>query len=539
VTSLLIRDALVIDGTGRPPFPADVALDGGVIAAMGRNLTRPAGSDVLRAGGAVLAPGFVDLHTHGDFTVPVTPGAPGLISQGVTTQLAGNCGFSPFPVAAGRAGLLRDYTAFLDGGLPWGTWRTAEEYFTVAAARPLAGNLACQVGHGTVRIAVMGFDEGRPGDEELAEMRRLTRQSVAAGAAAVSSGLTYAPASSAGLDELVAVAEAGKSAGARFYSTHLRSEAVAVTRAVDEAIAVGARSGLPVEISHLKIMGAGNWPQIDNVLARIDQAAPAVEVAMDQYPYTAGSTTLAIIVPRWATEGGTAALQRRLDDPGTRGRIQRQIMAQDPADLAHGLRAFEPENIIVAAVPDPEHRGYVGQSVARIAERDGTDPATAALEMIRRWGGEVTTIVHGQSELNLRRIMAHPRTAIASDGWAFDPAAGGLPHPRNFGTFPRVLGRYARDQGVLTLTGAIRKMTSLPARRLNLQRRGAVTPGYIADLVLFSPDSVSDTATFERPHQFCVGIAAVIVAGQLVRRDGQDTGARPGRLLRQRHGRVA
>jgi N-acyl-D-amino-acid deacylase len=537
--TLLIRDALVIDGTGRPPFPADAVLDSGVIAQLGRHLTRPAGCDVLRADGAVLAPGFVDLHTHGDFTVPVTPRAPALISQGVTTQLAGNCGFSPFPVAAGRAGLLREYTAFLDGGLSWGTWRTAAEYFALAAARPLAGNLACQVGHGTVRIAVMGFDPGPPDGEQLTAMCGLVRESVAAGAAAISSGLTYAPASSASTNELVTVAAAAKSAGARFYSTHIRSEAVAVTRAVDEAITVGARSGLPVQLSHLKIMGAGNWPEIDDVLARIDAAPPAADVAMDQYPYTAGSTTLAIIVPRWATEGGTAALQRRLGDPGTRARIHRQVTAQDPADLAQGLRAFEPENIVVAAVPDPRHRWYVGQSVAQIAGRDGTDPATAALELIRRWGGEVTTIVHGQSELNLRRIMAHPRTAIASDGWAFDPAAGGRPHPRNYGTFPRVLGRYSRDEGVLTLTEAVRKMTSLPARRLGLPGRGAIRSGYVADLVLFSPDSVADTATFECPQQFCVGISAVIVAGQIVYRDGQDTGARAGRLLRQRHGRVA
>jgi N-acyl-D-amino-acid deacylase len=536
--TLLIRDALVIDGTGRAPFPADLIVDGGVIARLGRHLTRPGGSDVLRAEGAVLAPGFVDLHTHGDFTVPVTPRAPALISQGVTTQLAGNCGFSPFPVAAGRTDLLREYAAFLDGGLPWGTWRTAGEYFAMVAARPLAGNLACQVGHGAIRIAVMGFDAGPPDDEQLAEMGRLTRQSVAAGAAAISSGLTYAPASSAGLGELVAVAAAARSAGARFYSTHLRSEAIAVTRAVDEAIAVGARSGLPVQLSHLKIMGAGHWPKIDEVLARIDAAPAAADVAMDQYPYTAGSTTLAIIAPRWATEGGLAELQRRLGDPETRARIHRQVTAQDPADLERGLRAFEPENIVVAAVPDPRFRWYVGQSVARIAERAGTDPATAALEMVRRWGGAVTTIVAGQSEPILRRIMAHPRTAIASDGWAFDPAAGGLPHPRNYGTFPRVLGRYARDEGVLTLTEAIRKMTSLPARRLNLHGRGVISPGYIADLVLFSPDAVADTATFERPQQFCLGINAVIVAGQIAYRDGQDTGVAAGRLLRQRQGRV-
>jgi N-acyl-D-amino-acid deacylase len=539
VAALLIRDALVIDGTGRPPFGGDVTVAGGVITGVGRGLARPAGAEVIRADGAALAPGFVDLHTHGDFTVPVLPGAPALISQGVTTQLAGNCGFSPFPVAPGRAGLLRDYTAFLDAGLPWGAWQTAAEYFALLAGLPLAGNIACQVGHGTVRIAVLGFDDGPPDDRQLAEMSRLVRDSVRAGAAAVSSGLTYAPASAAGTGELAAVAAAAKQAGARFYSTHLRSEALTVTGAVDEAIAVGARSGLPVQLSHLKIMGAGNWPRIGEVLTRIDQAAATADVAMDQYPYTAGSTTLAIIVPRWATDGGTAALQRRLADPASRARIHGQITAQDPADLERGLRAFEPDSIVVAAVPGPDQDRYAGLSLSQIAARDGTDPVSSALDLIGRWGGEVTTIVHGQSEANLRRIMAHPRTAIASDGWAFDLAAGGLPHPRNYGTFPRVLGRYAREAGVLTLAEAVRKMTSLPARRLGLHRRGILRPGYLADLVMFSPGTVADTATFERPRQFCRGIDAVIVAGQVAWRDGQDTGVRAGRLLRQHRGRVA
>jgi N-acyl-D-amino-acid deacylase len=534
---LLIRDALVIDGTGRPPFPGDVAVAGGVITEIGTHLARPPGSDLIDAGGAVLAPGFVDLHTHGDFTVPATPAMPALISQGVTTQLTGNCGFSPFPVDEGSTGLVRDYAAFLDAGPPWGGWSGAAEYFALLAALPLAGNVACQVGHGTVRITVMGFDPGPPNGGQLNAMRRLTRDSVLAGAAAISSGLTYSPASAAGLGELVAVAEAARSAGARFYSTHIRSEAVNVTRAVDEAITVGARSGLPVQLSHLKIMGADNWPKIDEVLARIDAAVPGVDVAMDQYPYTAGSTTLAIIVPRWATEGGTAALRRRLNDPVQWARIHHQVTAQDPADLAQGLRAFEPENIVIASAPDPEHRWYAGQSVAQIAERAGTDAATTALEMIRRWGADIATVVHGQSESNLRRILAHPRTAIASDGWVFGPADG-LPHPRNYGTFPRVLGHYARDEQVLTLTEAVRKMTSLPAGRLNLDRRGVVTPGHIADLVVFSPDSVADTATFECPQRPSRGMNAVIVAGEIVYRDGRDTGVRAGRLLRQRGGRV-
>jgi N-acyl-D-amino-acid deacylase len=307
---------------------------------------------------------------------------------------------------------------------------------------------------------------------------------------------------------------------------------------VAEAIAVGARSGLPVQLSHLKIMGGANWPKIDKVLAQIDDANPRVDIAMDQYPYTAGSTTLAIIVPRWAMEGGTAVLQRRLDDPLLWGQIHQQVTAQDPSDLAQGLREFEPDDIVIASAPDPAHAWYVGQSVTQIAERSGTDPVTAALSMIRRWGADIATVVHGQSESVLQRIMAHPRTAIASDGWAFGPTIDGLPHPRNYGTFPRVLGRYVREEKVLTLTEAIRKMTSLPAGRLNLDRRGVITPGYIADLVLFSPDSVADAATFERPQQFCRGMDAVIVNGEIVYREGQDTGIRAGRLLRQRGGRV-
>jgi N-acyl-D-amino-acid deacylase len=539
VSDLVIKGAIVVDGTGGAPVAADVAVADGVIADVGPDLTAPRGAEVVRADGLALAPGFIDLHTHSDFTLPVMPRAHSMLSQGVTTQLAGNCGFSPFPAPPSRIDLLREYTGFLDGGLDWGRWQSAGEYFALLDTLPLAGNITCQVGHGTVRIAVMGFDTGEPDDGQLETMRRLVAESVHAGAVAISSGLTYAPASSADLRELVAVAEAAKSASARFYSTHLRSEAIAVSHAIDEAIQVGARSGLPVQVSHLKIMGECNWPKIDDVLRRIDDASSTVDVAMDQYPYTAGSTTLAIIAPRWATEGGTAMLQRRLHDPVARERIHRQIATQDPADLARGLRAFEPENIVIAEIPDPCYQDYVGMSMAQIAEQRDSDPVTTALDLLQRFGGEVLTVVHGQSEQNLRRIMRHPRTAVASDGWTLGPEAGGRPHPRNYGTFPRVLGRYVREAGELSLEEAVRKMTSLPAGRLNLRNRGVVRPGYVADLVLFSPEAIIDNATFDEPHRFSTGVSTVIVAGQIVYRDGEDTGARSGRLLRQRGGAMA
>jgi len=533
MASLLIAGALVIDGTGAPAYRADVAVAEGLITEVGRLASAP-GARVINGAGLALAPGFIDLHTHGDFTVPVMPGAPSMISQGVTTQVAGNCGFSPFPAPASRLELLREYTGFLDGGLDWGRWNSASEYLAMLAELPLAGNIAVQVGHGAVRIAVQGFDAGAPSDRQLEEMRRLVAEAVEAGAVGISSGLTYAPASNAAVAELVALARAARSAGARLYSTHIRNEAIRIGPAIEEAIQVGLRSGLPVQISHLKIMGRDNWPEISDVLSRLDAAATEVDLAMDQYPYVAGSTSLAIVVPSWAMEGGITRLQRRLADPVVRERIHRQITAQQPAELAAGLRAFEPENIVLAEVPGGDVANYVGSSLREIAERDGVDPVTIALDLLRRWGGDVLTIVHGQSEDNLRRIMRHPRTAIASDGWTLGPAAGGKPHPRNYGTFPRVLGRYVREAGVLSLEEAVRKMTSLPARRLNLRDRGAVQAGNVADLVLFSPDTITDNATFDDPHRFCSGIEMVLVAGQVVYEHGEPTGARPGRVLRQR-----
>lgn len=530
---LLVRDALVVDGTGTPGRVADVAVVGDRVVRVGEAGDVGA-RRVIDGTGLVLCPGFIDVHTHSDFTLPTHPRALSMTSQGVTTQLVGNCGFSPFPLGEDGGALLQEYSGFLDNGLPWGSWRTAGGFLDLLDALPLAGNVACQVGHGSVRIAVMGFEPDPPDEKQFEQMQLLVEDAMVAGAFGVSSGLTYAPSSAATTDELVAVAAvAGRFAGG-FYSTHVRNEAITLVEAVQEALDIGRRAGVPVQLSHHKAMGSANWDKIATTLAMVESAsAQGQDVTMDQYPYTAGSTGLAVILPRWALADGIARLQELLGDPGERRRIRKEIAAQRPEDLLAGLREFDPDAVVVADVPTAALEAYVGMTLREVATRRGQEPVDAALDLLHEAGGDVLTIVHGQSEANLRRILQHPLTMVASDGWTLSPDVEGRPHPRSYGTFSRVLGRYVRDEGVLPLEEAVRKMTSLPARRLRMADRGQIRQGWAADLVLLDAGRVRDRATFERPHTFSEGVRLVIVNGTVVVEDGVDTGAPAGRVLRR------
>jgi N-acyl-D-amino-acid deacylase len=537
-SDLIFIGATVVDGTGAAGFRADVSVVDGHINQVGQ-LGHISATTVIDARDLVLSPGFIDLHTHSDFTLIRFPRAVSMTAQGVTTQLTGNCGFSPFPVLPERMELLREYAGFLDAGLPWGSWHTAAEFLGLLDKLPLSANVACQVGHGSVRMAVMGFDTGEPAPEQSAEMARYVADAMAAGAFGISSGLTYAPASAAATAELIAVAAAAAAAGG-FYSTHIRSEATTLVEAVAEALEIGRQAGLPVQLSHHKVMGRANWPKISDTLDLVDAAsAEGMDVLLDQYPYTAGSTGLAVVLPRWALVGGVAKMQERLADPVQREKIRDQIAAQRPAELKAGLRVFEPDTVVIAEVPDGPLTEHIGRTLTEVAEARGQHPVDTALDLLAEAGGEILTIVHGQSEDNLRRIMTHPLTAIASDGWTLSPDAGGRPHPRSYGTYARVLGRYVREEQVLGLAEAVRKMTSLPAKRLGLTDRGVITPGAVADLVLFDPNSITDNATFEHPHRFCAGVRMVVVNGVVVVEGGRDTGAVAGRVLRRPAGAAA
>lgn len=533
IADLLFRAATLVDGTGSPARIADLAVVGGTISQIG-DLHETSAHRVIDASGLVLCPGFIDIHTHSDFTLPAYPRAISMTAQGVTTQLAGNCGFSPFPLAGDGNHALQEYSAFLDGGLAWGSWSDAEGYLALIESLPLAANIGFLVGHGSVRMAVMGFDTAVPSPSQLMRMQQLTADAMRAGTFGLSTGLTYAPASSAATDELIALARVAAQFDGAFYSTHLRSEATQFLEALAEAIRVGVEAGLPVQISHFKAVGGTNWSKVAEALQVVKQAVgQGHDVSMDQYPYTAGSTGLAVVLPRWALEGGFDALQRRLADPEQTARIREQIVAQRREDLEQGLREFDPTTIVIASVPPGRLEVFVGLTLEQIAVQRGMPAVDVALDFLREAGSAVLTVIHGQSEDNLREILRHPLTMVASDGWTLDPRAGGAPHPRNYGTFARVLGRYVREEGVLQLEEAVRKMTSLPAERIGLANRGVLRPGAAADLVLFDPATIADVARFEDPHQFSHGVHLVVVNGQIVVEDGVDSGVVAGRVLRR------
>ncbi|MDR7484849.1 MAG: D-aminoacylase [Armatimonadota bacterium] len=520
-----------MDGTGNPWFRADVGVAGERIADLG-DLGGASARQVIDADGAAVAPGFIDLHTHADFTLPRFPRADAMVRQGVTTQLVGNCGFSPFPVEPRRADLLRTYAAFVDAGLAW-TWTDAAGYASHLETLPLGCNVALQVGHGAVRIAAMGFDARDPTAQELATMQRLVANAMEQGAFALSSGLIYVPGVYAGTDELVALAEVVARYGG-FYSSHIRGEGDTLVSAVAEALAVGRRAGVPVQLSHHKAAGRRNWGRVEATLTMIDAArAEGMDVLADQYPYTAGSTTLAALVPAWALEGGVDALQRRLADPQVRARIRTEILGSSSDDARAPSREFDPASIMISQIPDGPHKQFEGRWLAEIAAAWNVEPVEAALRLLEAERGGIQMIVFSMSEDDVRRVMRHPAVAIASDGWTLHPSAGGRPHPRSYGTYARVLGKYVRDDGVLRLEDAVRKMTSLPAQRLGCLDRGLIRPGCTADLVIFDPAQVIDRATFEDPHQFCAGVSHVIVNGRVVIDEGADTGAAAGRVLRR------
>ncbi|MDR7515989.1 MAG: D-aminoacylase [Armatimonadota bacterium] len=530
---LVFRRARIVDGTGNPWFPGDVGVEGDRIARLG-DLTGTAARRVIDLEGQVLAPGFIDLHTHSDFSLPVFPRAESMVSQGVTTQLVGNCGFSPFPVAPARLEMLRAWVAAFDAGIPW-SWTDAAGFAAHLDALPLACNVALQVGHGAVRVAAMGFDDRRPSAAELGAMRRLLAEAFEQGVFGFSTGLIYPPGSFADTEELIALAEVGRRYGA-FYSSHVRGEADTLVDAVGEALEVGRRTGVPVQLSHHKAAGVRNWGRTETTLAMIDRArAEGYDVLADQYPYTASSTTLTAILPGWAMNGGIDQMLRRLADPAVRQRIRAELLRVHPDNpqRPRGVREFDPAAIMIAAVPEGVDRRCEGRRLTDIASERGEEPVDTALWLLEQGKGGVQMVVFTLSEDDVRRVMRHPAVAVASDGWALSPAAGGRPHPRSYGTFARVLGRYVREHRLLTLEEAVRKMTSLPAQRLRCYDRGLIRPGCAADLVAFDPDRVVDLSTFDAPHQFAEGVSYVVVNGQVVFEANQDTGARAGRVLRR------
>jgi len=524
-----IEGATVVDGTGAPGFRADVGLHDELIAAVGDLSREPAGL-TLRAHGLVLAPGFIDMHSHSDWRLWANRRAESKIRQGVTTEVVGNCGFSPAPVNPAFKEDLKAFALSLPSGMDF-AWTSVEEYLRRFDQGGCALNVIQLVGHGTLRIATMGFARRPPTQGELETMKRLVAESLEGGAWGLSTGLIYAPGSFAETGEIVELARvAGRHKG--FYASHIRGEGANLLDSVTEAVQVGREGELPVQVSHLKAAGRLHWGKVVQALAMIEAArAEGLDVTADVYPYTASSTFLRTLLPDWALEGGIEAMLQRLADPETRARIV--------AEIERG--ASGRENFVVNVGWDgimiaysPSRREAEGKRVSEIAQAWGVTSAEAALELIQADRGKAFMILFQLDEADVRRILAHPHVMIGSDGSALAPygeLALGKPHPRSYGTFPRVIARYSREERVLSLEQAVYKMTGLPAKKLGLTDRGVIRVGAKADLVAFNSHTVSDLASYEAPHQYPRGIEHVLVNGRLVIKHGEHTGSLPGRVL--------
>lgn len=519
-----IRNARIVDGSGNPWFRGDVGVQAGRVVAVG-NLGSDRAACELDAADRCLSPGFIDAHTHSDFSLPRFPRAESRISQGVTTEVGGNCGFSPFPVEPSRLDLLRDSSSFIATNLAW-DWRSAAEFFRHLEGKPLSLNVVSLVAHGAVRVAVMGFDNRPPTTAELRRMEGLVAEAMEAGAAGLSSGLAYAPGIFSEPAEMAALCRVVARYGG-IYATHMRDQGAELLDSVEESLRVGREAGVPVQISHHKAMGEAYWGRVRDSLARVDAARRAgQDVTLDVYPYTAVSTTVTRFLPTWTLEGGVGALLARLGAAGTRTRVLEE---------AGRDTSVKWENVLIAALRKPEHARYEGMTLEALGREMGRPPLTAAVDLIVADEAPFPIIRFIMAEEDVRTVLRHPAVMIGSDGYAIAPALGSKPHPRSYGTFTRVLGEYVREQRVLPLEEAVRKMTSFPASRFGLADRGLIRPGHMADLTCFDPGSVRDAATFADPHQYSTGIAWVMVRGHIVWQDGRDTGTVAGRVLRARH----
>ncbi len=521
-----IQHGTVIDGTGAARFAADVLLRDGRIAEIAPHL--PPVGEVIEARGMIVCPGFIDMHTHSQLVVFTEPDLPMKAAQGITTELFGQDGMATFPMVPQASAMWRTHLSGLDCNPPidW-DWQDAEQYLQ-RLPHPSV-NIATLVGHGNLRLCIMGMDDRPATDDELHRMGLLLEQSLAEGAFGMSTGLIYAPCVYADRRELIYLNRIVAKHGGLFV-THMRNEADYIWSALDEVFEVARASDAHLHISHLKISGRNNWGQAQRLVQRIDEGrAAGLKITADQYPYEAGSTMLAALLPTWAHAGGVDQLRSRLRNAA--------LLARMKTDMEHGIPGARNmvleagyENIMVSYTASDRHRGIEGLRLAEIAREWNTEPFDVVVRLLLDEDFAVGMITFMIGEEDIQDILRAPWRAMGTDG-----LLGGRPHPRAYGSCPRILGHYSRDLGLLTLEEAIRKMTSLPAAILHLSDRGVLQSGNAADVVVFNPQTIRECSSYEDPRQYPEGIPYVFVNGRPVLADGRSTGERPGHLL-QHHG---
>jgi N-acyl-D-amino-acid deacylase len=523
---IIFSGGRVVDGTGSPPFRADVGIAGGRVREIGDLAGAPAGRRIdIR--GQLLSPGFVDMHTHSDLQLLAFPRSEPKVMQGVTTEVIGQDGLSFAPADARTMATVRERTVAWNGehaGITWG-WSSVAEYLSQFDGRTSV-NVAYLVPHGTVRILVMGDENRAPTAGELAEMRTQVRQGMAEGAVGLSTGLSYPPAMFADTEELVALCEETATCGG-YFAPHHRSYGKGALDSYAEMIGVARRAGIAVHFTHCVMNFPCNEGRGRELVAMIDALDPAeVEVTADAYPYLAGSTSLASLLPPWTSVGGTQATLAALADAAKAARIRREMEVEGTAGYHFLPIAWD--TVAISAVETEANQRWVGKRVTEMAAAQGVENFEAARRLLVEERLNVNIILHVGHEENVRAIIQQPWLMAGSDGIM----TGTRPHPRSWGTFARFLGKYAREEGLFRVEEVVRRMTSLPQRRLGQWDRGIVRPGFWADLVVFDPATVRDTATYEDPKRFPEGIPYVMVNGTLVKDEGAHTGAAAGRALR-------
>jgi N-acyl-D-aspartate/D-glutamate deacylase len=533
----LIKEGILIDGTGNPPYRADMGISGGKISCIQSRIDQPA-KRIIPATGMAVSPGFIDVHSHDDFYLLFRPTCDEKVLQGVTTTVVGNCGFSAAPVGGPHAAEL------MDGLRSFGAYHIPEKlrnfssfenYLQILETVGPGINVLPLVGHNTIRIAVMGMDKRPPTDRELKEMKARVARAMEEGAFGFSTGLIYTPGTYTQTDEIIDLTRVAASFGG-IYTSHLRSEGDGIIAALTEALRIGEETGVSVQVSHHKVGGRRNWGRSTETLGIISAAnARGLRVTCDQYPYHAASTILITVLPPHLLAGGPEETSKKLKDPKIREKAIAEIEDDDQKEPWENLiQAAGFEGIIISS--SPKHPQYIGKSLTAIAQQEGKNPYEVVFDLAVEEGWSTGMIIFSMAEEDIERIMEFPFTMFGSDG--VPNFGGSRVHPRFAGTFPRVLSRYVRERRILGLEEAVRKMTSLPARTFQLDRKGILKEGWDADLVIFDPQRVADKATFEAPQEKPEGIPYVFVNGRIIVDQGRVTGEPAGAVLRRKRIRL-
>ena len=525
----ILRHGTVYDGTGAAPVTADVAIKGDTVAAIG-DLSKARGKVELDVTGLAVAPGFINMLSWATETLIEDGKSQGEIRQGVTLEIMGE-GESMGPWSDS----LKAYNKANQGDIKYDIqWTTLREYLDFLQRKGIATNVGSFVGATTIRENVIGFDDRPPTAPELDSMRALVKQAMEEGAFGIGSALIYAPAFYASTDELVELCKVAAPYGG-MYISHMRSEGNRLLEAVDELIQISARAGIPAEIYHIKAAGNANWPKMDEVIQKVDSArAAGHRITADMYTYPAGATGLDASMPPWVQEGGLPEWIKRLKDPAIRAKVAREMKTPTDKWESLYLAAGSPDRILLVAFKEDSLKPLTGKTLAEVAKMRGKSPEETAMDLVVQDGSRIGTVYFLMSEDNIRKEVVLPWVSFGSDAESEAPEGVFLksnPHPRAYGNFARVLAKYTRDEKLMPMAEAIRKLSGLPAANLGLKHRGNLKPGYFADIAVFDPAKIQDHATFDKPHQYATGMVHVFVNGTQVLKDGEHTGALPGRVV--------